>query len=422
MIFVSIASYRDPETKPTILDLLSKAKNPGNISIGVCLQNELEDMLLDIKHEKLKILNFNWRESQGTCWARHNIQKLLYDNEKYYFQIDSHHRFCENWDEWLIETIEQLRSNYAKPIIGGYCPSYKPDKDTNLEDRPMRIHAFADFSDLGDLMFSPKVIKDFQLLRNNNISTIPARFLSGHFIFADSAFIKECPYDPNLYFRGEELSLSARAYTSGYDLFHPVKPIVWHEYTRPKQRKHWIDHTSENGFIKTWKDRANSAKARARYLLGIENNNKINFGKYGLGTERTLHDYELYAGLKFATKQVHKYAYDTNNVYPNARVLTEDEWSSGLMKKYKVLVLFDQSYTKELKSNKDIKHITLIFHGANNDVCYRKDIRRPDIQKLSDKLYLEVSMENTPYQVFVRPQLENNTYLNKVQLHHKLYE
>ena len=40
------------------------------------------------------------------------------------------------------------------------------------------------------------------------------------------------PYDPTLYFLGEEITLAVRAYTHGYDLFHPSETIVWHEYTR----------------------------------------------------------------------------------------------------------------------------------------------------------------------------------------------
>jgi len=41
-----------------------------------------------------------------------------------------------------------------------------------------------------------------------------------------------CPYDPGLYFHGEELSLAVRDFTHGYDLFHPTRDILWHSYSR----------------------------------------------------------------------------------------------------------------------------------------------------------------------------------------------
>jgi nucleoside-diphosphate-sugar epimerase len=55
--------------------------------------------------------------------------------------------------------FEETQKTYSKPIIGGYCPGYVPKNDKNLEQKPMRIASFADFTDLGDLMFIPKVIK-----------------------------------------------------------------------------------------------------------------------------------------------------------------------------------------------------------------------------------------------------------------------
>jgi hypothetical protein len=147
-IFVSIASYRDPQTDPTIIDLFNKAKNPDSIFIGLCLQHDNNEIFIS-PNPNIKILEYNWRESQGTCWARHNIQKLLHNNETYYLQLDSHHRFVKNWDTLLIDTIKELKEKYPKPIIGGYCPGYQPENDKSLEDKPMRINCFSDFSDLG---------------------------------------------------------------------------------------------------------------------------------------------------------------------------------------------------------------------------------------------------------------------------------
>ena len=66
--------------------------------------------------------------------------------------------------------------------------------------------------------------------------------MSAHFLFAPGKFVEDVPYDPELYFHGEEISLALRAFTHGYDLFHPSQHILWHFYSRAEHAKHWSDH------------------------------------------------------------------------------------------------------------------------------------------------------------------------------------
>lgn len=410
-IFVSIASYRDSETNATIKNLLENASNPDQIIIGLCLQHETNEINIDSKYKNsIRLLEYNWRESQGTCWARHHIQKLI-DDEKYYLQLDSHHRFSKGWDDDLISIYARLLDTVEKPIVGGYCPGYDPLRDSDLEDKPMQINSFSDFTELGDLAFIPKTIRNFKELQTQNQLTIPARFLSGHFIFCDTKFCTDCPYDPNMYFRGEELSLSARAYTSGYLFFHPTKPIVWHEYIRRNKSKHWDDHTKKNGFLTTWNTRSDNAKARTRYLLGIEKNKKINFGKYGLGKHKPLHEYELYAGLKFDSKHVHKHAYDINNIYPYAHILDENEWLNGLMQKYRVDIEIAPDTINNIRSIEDLRYVSIICDNKNH-CCYRKDIQYYSLHELTQNYTIVASMEQIPNTVRLMPNSKSGGFLN----------
>ena len=39
-IFISIASYRDPELLPTLRDCLANAKNPKRLKFGICWQKD----------------------------------------------------------------------------------------------------------------------------------------------------------------------------------------------------------------------------------------------------------------------------------------------------------------------------------------------------------------------------------------------
>lgn len=338
-IFISIASYRDPELIPTVLDCVSKSKYPHNLYFGICWQHDNTENLDKIKNiDNLKIFDCDWRDSKGACWSRHIIQKNLFDNQKYYLQLDSHHRFIENWDEELIDLLDYAKSKSPKPIIGTYGTTYWKDKEIT-DFTPYKINTFDAFGMDGDIMSRPAPIKSPNNLKDK---LIPARLLSGHFIFTDGHFVQNCMYDPNLYFRGEELTLSARSYTHGYDMYHPTKTIIWHEYLRSDQHKHWSDHIKQNGFIAEGESRNIKSKSRQRKLFNMENND-IDFGRYGLGQERSLHEYELYCGLDFKRRRVHKFATDIREDSPPPYIMTEDEWINGMLQKFELDIKWNLS-------------------------------------------------------------------------------
>ena len=300
-IFVQIASYRDPELLPTIRDCINKAKHPENLTFGICWQrDETESMEEFTNDERFKILDYHWSESKGLCWARSEIQKL-WDGEEYTMQLDSHHRFLQDWDVELIEMMNMTGSE--KPIITSYAGMYRPSDNQLLNIEPYMMVA-SNFTPGGTILFRPHAIPNWQTLDK----PIPARFVSGHFFFTIGKHCEEYKYDPNIYFAGDEISLSIRSYTLGYDLFHPHKTVVWHEYTREGRTKHWTDFNQENknnGIVeKQWWEMDNDSKRRLRHMLQEEDNN-IDLGVYGLGDVRTHTQYENYAGINFKNKKLH---------------------------------------------------------------------------------------------------------------------
>lgn len=126
-IFVAVPSYRDPECRHTVDDLLSKATHPSRIRIGICLQDdEQEDdtrQYLEAKYspEQVRIKYVDYRDAAGPCVARFEAQKL-WESEKFYLQIDSHMRFREGWDAFLIDQLSKCAS--AKPILTTYPLRY----------------------------------------------------------------------------------------------------------------------------------------------------------------------------------------------------------------------------------------------------------------------------------------------------------
>lgn len=301
-IFVQIASYRDAELIPTIKDCLEKAKYPQRLTFGICFQHDETESLSEYENDsRFKIISVHWTESKGLGWARNKIRDL-WNGEKYTLQLDSHMRFAENWDEELIEMFKQ--TGVEKPIITSYPASYNPITN-ELGTEPPNMISGRYFTDFGTIMLAPEPIKNYQQLK----SPIAARFVAGGYNFTLGIHCKEYKYDPQIYFRGDEISLSLRSYTLGYDLFHPHKVLIWHEYVREGKPKHWGDFNKlakDEGKIDIeWNELDNISQKRIRKLLRQIDDSNIDLGEYNIGNVRSFEDYEHYAGIKFSDKKLH---------------------------------------------------------------------------------------------------------------------
>ena len=286
-IYVSIAAYRDPELGPTLRDCMARARYPDALRFGICWQHgEEEAAPPEFADARMRVIDVPWRESRGACWARAEIMKR-WDGEQFFLQIDSHHRFVPDWDARLLALAQ--RSGAAKPLLSSYGAPYDPGVDAPAAGEPLQID-FDRFTEDGIPLCRPGTISDWA----GRERPLHARFVSGHFLFTLGSFVAEVPYDPELYFHGEEISLSVRAFTHGYALLHPQEHILWHEYTRAYRTKHWDDHVRAHGVAREWHecDAASRGKVR-RFLTDPQ------IGPFGCGTARTFAAYEAYAGLSF---------------------------------------------------------------------------------------------------------------------------
>ena len=360
-IFIQIASYRDPQLIPTIKDCIKNAKKPEKLVFSIAWQHSSEDAwdnLDEFKDDKrFRIVDINYSESKGACWARNQLQQN-YNGEEYTLQLDSHHRFVENWDEELILMYKQLvKKGHKKPLLTGYVSSFDPDNDPNGRTiQPWKMN-FDRFIPEGAVFFLPATIDDYK----ERTEPIPARFYSAHFAFSTGKFVEEVPHDPEYYFHGEEISIAVRAYTHGYDLFHPHKVIVWHEYTRKGRKKQWDDD-------KQWVSKNVHCHSRNRKLFGMDGEVKdVDFGIYDFGKERTLEDYERYAGLSFKKRAIQQYTLD-NKLAPNPSLFGEDFEKSFLsIFKHCVDIGFDKV------PETDYEFWVVAFHDENDETLFRKD-------------------------------------------------
>jgi hypothetical protein len=406
-IFVQIASYKDPQLIPTIDDCIKNAKHPENLRFGIAWQHGPEENIDKYKDDaRFRIIDIPYQDSKGACWARNKIQQE-YGEEKYTLQLDSHHRFIQNWDEELINMLEGLRAEgHKKPLLTSYISSFDPDKDpAGRVNVPWKMD-FDRFIPEGAIFFLPSSIPNFKNLQK----PIPARFYSAHFCFTDGIFCKEVPHDPEYYFHGEEISIAVRAFTWGYDLFHPHKIIAWHEYTRKGRTKHWDDD-------RVWGEKNERCHKRNRKLFGMDGEvQDIDFGIYGFGNERTLVDYEKYAGISFKKRAVQKETIDRKSP-PNTQYNSEEEFNSSFLRIFKHCI--DVSY-KDVPEN-DYDFWVVAFHSNDGKELYRKDADKNEINMLMNdpdkycKIWREFSAEEKPSHWVVWPHSASKGWCEKIQ-------
>ncbi len=373
-IFVQIASYRDPELENTVKSMIENAKKPNNLRIGICRQYHPEDgfdTLNDYRKDKrFRILDVLYTESNGVCWARNQVQQL-YDGEEYTLQIDSHMRFEKNWDDEFIKMVKQLqKKGFKKPLLTGYVSSFNPENDpAERVKEPWRM-VFDRFIPEGAVFFLPETIPGWEKLKE----PVTARFYSAHFAFTVGQFSTEVQHDPEFYFHGEEISIAARAYTHGYDLFHPHKTLIWHEYTRKGRTKQWDDDSD-------WVNKNNVSHSKNRKLFSMDGEvNDLDFGVYGFGTERTLMDYEIYSGLRFSRRAVQQYTLD-KHYPPNPTVYeTEEEWENSFATIFKHCI--DVGY--DSVPEEDYEFWVVAFHDENDETIHRQDADIHEINRMKN--------------------------------------
>ena len=323
-IFLHLPAYRDPELIPTIEDALNMAEFPERIHFGIFRQYNPDDGFDDLSKYKddprFKIEEIHYTKAKGLPYARALINDTLLTDEDFVCQLDSHHRFTQNWDTTLINWYDELVEDGYNPVIGGYSPLYNPFNDP--EDRvqePWMSHA-ACFYPFGTIFIRPGATPNWQ----NLTKPYPARFLSGHFAFGPNKWARDVRHDPNIFFAGEELNLTVRTYTQGYDLFHPHRVVIWHATMR-----------EERSGMLVWDDQYKRgenqlsigndlARSRIRQLLEVDNSGH-DLGEYSLGTVRRLGDYEEYAGINFKNRSFHQETID--NLPPTTP--TTDEWKKS---------------------------------------------------------------------------------------------
>jgi len=312
-IFISIASYRDILLCTTIQSAYDNAAYKDSLIFAVIDQSYAAETL-DLSQlafsKQIKYVRLDPAYSRGVCWARH-LAQTFYNDEDYFLQIDSHTIFDQDWDKILVDRIEEIRAMHSKPVITGYPTAFQVvDGDiTNLK-KLARTGWCDTLIAVGDQSFQ----NDNFYIRikgdhKKDVKTVHGFLLAGGFLFSIGQFVEEVPYDPYMYFHGEEQALALRAWTCGYNIFHIDTIPLYHHYNTPnlqlyKRLLPWSDiETSTKKLNDHWQELTDTAKRRLINLATEQN-----LGVYSLGKIRSIKQYAAWSGIDYSNRTLSKNA------------------------------------------------------------------------------------------------------------------
>jgi hypothetical protein len=287
-IFVQVAAYRDPELPRTVTSALDQAADADRLRFGICAQHDdttVDDLRPWRADPRFRIDALPHQESQGCCWARHRVGRL-YDGERYTLQIDAHTRFAPGWDDRLVTMLDGVDAD--RPLLTTYPKNYRRRGDRDVLDLDPGIERLA----LAELRADLTTVQRGEPAPDPEVVG-ESHFVAAGMIFTHGRFCVEVPYDPDLYFAGEEINLAVRAFSHGYALRYPTENLLWHRYDHDAPL-HWTDHVETQAAA-----HQRGVERLHTLLLG----DATSLGPHGLGSVRTVAQYEAYAGLDFAARR-----------------------------------------------------------------------------------------------------------------------
>ena len=302
-IFLSIAAYCDPLLGFTLRSAYSQASDPSRLVFGV-VEQALPGQELRLgagwAAQQVRWLRVPALQARGPCWAR-ALAMTLYQGEDWFFQVDSHTWFEPGWDERLLRWGRHCAALNPRCLISCY-----PNPFTMVAGEPSAtvvgpqvlahvVSAAAQFDAAHPVLY-------FEGVPVASDAPVPGLHVGAGCLFAPGRVVDELPYDPRLYFHGEEQAFALRAWTRGWDIFHVPGMPVYHQYHQADAAPRPLHWSPEIDGQRS--QRAADLTAAAHQRLADLLWTGADLGVYGLGSVRTLADYADFSGIDYAARQI----------------------------------------------------------------------------------------------------------------------
>jgi len=324
-----VASYRDPECQPTVVDIFVRAEYPERLRVAVIEQRvkEEDDETIPNCGQPLNSCSEDPEQtmckyghlvdvfvvpailSVGPVFARH-LASRMYRGEYFAMQVDSHVRFIEHWDTDLISQWESANNEmgvittYLSDINNSITPI---THENNHPNRP--IMCKTDYEGQGKL----KHLRHGQQPEGPpGIHGEPTLhpFWAAGFSFARGHFVVQVPYDQYepMVFQGEEIFMGLRGWSYGYDFYTAEISVAFHMYAikENKDRRKNVKLFWENSNL--YPGAAVQGMKRLNGIIGLGDPGDVFYDaeekEYGLGQVRSKEQFYRLYGIHTNTKTV----------------------------------------------------------------------------------------------------------------------
>ena len=301
-LFVSIAAYCDPVLGFTLARACAAAAHPEALHLAVVDQSPEPlpaSTLALLAPARLTYQRIDPVYARGPCWAR-ALAMALYEGEDWFLQLDSHMEFEPGWDERLVGQAQALLPGRRGVVISAYPNAFVFEQGRPVV-RPATGKVLAHVVKPGTGFDPQHPVLSFEAHPVDSDRPVPGFHLGAGCLFAPGRFALEFPYDPALYFHGEEQAIAARLFTHGWDIVHMPGLPIYQLYNDgssglPPRPLHW-DPAHETGRPQAWWTLEQRSRQRLQALLDGEP-----LGAYGLGTVRSLREYADWCGIDYASR------------------------------------------------------------------------------------------------------------------------
>lgn len=308
-LFLSIAAYCDPVLAFTLVRARAAARRPQDLHFAVVDQSPdalPASVLAMLAPARVSYQRIDPLYARGPCWAR-ALAMALYDGEDWFLQLDSHMEFDEGWDDLLVAQGQAVQGARPGVVISSYPNAFAFENGLPVR-RSVTQGVLAHVLKPGTQFDPAHPVLAFEAHPVDTNVALPGFHLGAGCLFAPGRFALAFPYDPALYFHGEEQALAARLFTHGWDIVHMPALPIYHLYNdgnsgAPPRPLHW-DQAHEAGRSQSWWALEQRSRARLAAVLRGDP-----LGAYGLGSVRTMADYAALSGIDYAARTLGPQAY-----------------------------------------------------------------------------------------------------------------
>ena len=246
-IFVSIIAWRDPFIVNTLQSLYDNAKWPEKVFANVIFQGYDSDSWMYENafkiHPNIKITFLHADDTPIEIGKlRGSMMLSQINNEKYFFQIDSHTKLAREWDFDLRAELLIANEKFSNAIIQGHSTNFRRWLDGFDATPTTSIPDTETFIQQGYSAVAGKTLQ-----KPNNLMILE-KFYNANCVFAYSKDIQNVPEPDIALIELEQQWQSLRVYTHGYNLVSPTKTYTncfdYYEYEVPLTNSNFIQYES----------------------------------------------------------------------------------------------------------------------------------------------------------------------------------